>query len=212
MRNKAQLLWTLILVTFILIPALARFRVVNAGQNDLDPTRRPPHKKMENTPQNPAHPMAIDDCYDIETGLKECRLILSGFQNGHFDHPGMNDFVKRVVRAIEGYETSESHVPVLRINIQGFADGTPNSGVSNWRDVPFKDCKEKTEGKLDDIALATVRGCVVKQQILKLIGDHPLVRNNANELPPVDFPDRFNVGEEYRKVEVIFRAVSDKSE
>jgi hypothetical protein len=151
--------------------------------DDDDPIRpRPPTKKYQH----------IDHDCKCEHLTYVCKDTLWAYERGEFVHDELGTFINIVKTNLYGYELKN----VRRITITGFADGFPNNGVKDWKELPKRCNPDDLTGELNDKELAKARGCYVKYKLEQVLTKNSIAWSGKE----IDYPDFTRMTDYDRKV------------
>lgn len=129
-----------------------------------------------------------------------CKYILDGYEEGSFKHDKAKKFTLTILSEIELFDESK----VYNIQIKGVADGIPNNGISDWRNI-IKKCKKRNKGRINDKHLAVLRACYIIDELDNTNLPSLLTWKNKDvDVTFHDHPDGINQGSKYRKTEFYY--------
>ncbi|MDR0605800.1 MAG: hypothetical protein LBG80_16020 [Bacteroidales bacterium] len=134
--------------------------------------------------------------------LKEDMHELKNYEKGNHLHENMVLFSNNIISIIDKIEQKENKI--ISIDITGFADGIPNSGIPYNPQKKYPRCSFNIDAKtiINDYRLAILRACQI-EELLKIGLEFKIyfmqVQFSKNA---IDAPDGVNIGGEHRKVTV----------
>lgn len=153
-------------------------------------------------------PMPRGEKRSGDAGDRLVSYELSGFAAGQPVHARLLPFCRRVNRELATWDRNGWRID--RIVVRGYADGIPNHGLRiDPAHLPVE-CHRRAERRVDDIELARLRACLVKESLFSASGaKYPAGVQWTREA--FDEPDGGATGPEHRKVKVEISLAKDRS-